>query len=552
MPAEGRGSPRVGSRPGAAWPRILPIALFLLATAGVVLLHDDYGVTWDEGNQAEYGERALEYFTTGGRSTRALELEIQARYGPVYEMIPALLYETLDLPKYRTRHLFTGLVALLALPALWLLGRQFRWPLVAPLAVAALLASPRFVGHAFVNSKDIPFAVGVVWLMLASVRLFGGGDLRWRHVAGVTLALGAALWARPGAFPLLLVWLGVAAMVGLWIEAPGTLRGRSERATRTAAVLLAVVTAGWALLVLPWPAAHEDVIGHPLSAMTTSLAFPVEIPVLFGGRSYPSGDLPWRYAFVMLAITVPPGLLALAVLGGVRAVVDTANDRPGRHRVASALLLAWLVVPLALVALLRPRLYDGIRHLLFLLPGLALAAGIGGSWLVGLVAGQRARAVTLGAVLVMIFASLPAMAKLHPYEMTYYNTFVGGTGGAYGRFETDYWVSSYGEAIQWINRKVGPGGRVRVLVAGTPHLRAAAEYAAGPGTEILLERDLTTDTVPAAPTDYYLATTRYGLHRKYPEAPIVHTVGRDGAIFSVVKKLHPEAGDARQGTTSIP
>lgn len=64
MPAEGRGSPRVGSRPGAAWPRILPLALFLLATAGVVLLHDDYGVTRDEGNQAEYGEQALEYFTT--------------------------------------------------------------------------------------------------------------------------------------------------------------------------------------------------------------------------------------------------------------------------------------------------------------------------------------------------------------------------------------------------------------------------------------------------------------------------------------------------------
>ena len=42
-----------------------------------------------------------------------------------------------------------------------------------------------------------------------------------------------------------------------------------------------------------------------------------------------------------------------------------------------------------------------------------------------------------------------------------------------------------------------------------------------------------------AGVDYYLATTRFGLHRNFPRSPVVHTVGRDGAIFAVVKQGGP-------------
>lgn len=555
--AEAGTFPSTRAEGSASWYARIPSWLYLLVgIVAVVLLHDDYGVTWDEGVQAEYGELALRYFTSGGTDTGALEFEVRSQYGPVYQMIPAVLYRTLDLPKYPTRHLFNGLVALLALPGLFLFARGFRAPLVPALAVLALIALPRFVGHAFNNSKDIPFAVAVVWFMVAAALLFEKRNLGWGRVAGCALALAAALWARPGGFPLLLVWLGIAAVAGLWLSAPapgseegGVDGGRveggwAESAVRASAALVVVVAIAWVLLVLPWPAAHPDPVTHPIAAMGTAASFPVELPVLFEGRTWTSGELPRRYALEMLAITMPPGLLALALLGGVRAVHRVASGPRGRPQVRAALLLAWVAVPLTIVVLLRPRLYDGIRHLLFVLPGLALLASLGGAWLVERAGESRWRGLTLTAVVAALLAPVPSMLRLHPYQVTYYNAFVGGTGGADGRFETDYWVSSYGEAVRWLNRRAASdrraaeGGPVTVLVAGTPFVRAAAEYAAGPGLRILLEEDLAGEARAGWPAiDYYLATTRYGLDGRYPEAPVVHRVGRDGATFSVVKRL---------------
>lgn len=521
---------------------VLWLILFL-ATVAVFLAHDDYGVTWDEGVQAEYGELALDYFASGGKSTGALELEVRGLYGPVYQMLPATLYRGLDLPKYRTRHLFNGLLALLALPGLLLLARRFPSPLVPILAVVALLALPRFVGHAFNNSKDIPFAVAVVWFMLVSARLFDDREPRWRHVAMCAVALAAALWARPGGFPLLVLWLGVAGVAGLWMGSPRPTGAWRQDAVRASAAAVAVIAAAWALMVLPWPAAHPSPLAHPIASMGTAAAFPVELPVLFEGAVYASGELPRRYALEMLAVTTPPGLLALAILGGFLSLREAAGGTRRQPRAAAVLLLAWALLPLALVTLFRPNLYDGIRHLLFVLPALALLAGVGGAWLVERAPSVRWRTVALAVVAAVILAPFPAMLRLHPYQMTYFNAFVGGTEGADGRFETDYWASSYGEAIRWINGQATGEGGIRVLVAGTEFVRPAAAYAAAPGVEILMRADLDREGEAAPGPDYYLATTRYGLDRAFPAAPVVHTVGRDGAKFSVVKRL----GGARGG-----
>jgi hypothetical protein len=36
----------------------------------------------------------------------------------------------------------------------------------------------------------------------------------------------------------------------------------------------------------------------------------------------------------------------------------------------------------------------------------------------------------------------------HPYQYTYYNALVGGTQGAFRRFETDYWLTCYKEVME--------------------------------------------------------------------------------------------------------
>lgn len=514
------------------------------------LLYDDYGVTWDEGIQASYGELALEYFLSGGDDTRALEHVTLRRYGPAYEIPPAAIYRWLDVPKYPTRHLFTGLTALLALPGLAFLARRFPYRSAPALSVLGLLMLPRFIGHAFNNSKDIPFAIAIIWFTLAAARLLADRDFRWRWVLGCALAMALALWARPGAFPILAAWLVVARVSGLVLgPSEGTAVGRQAS---SGLAVWSVVVLAWLLMVLPWPWAHADPLLHPIEAMAATGSFPIEVPVLFNGRIYQSGALPWYYAPEFLAITTPPGLLVLALIGGALSIHRLAWGTRGTARATAAMLLAWLLLPLGIVVVLRPNLYDGIRHLLFVFPAIAVFAGLGGAWLVERPARPRWRVLAALAVLCTILAPLPRVIRLHPYEVTYFNAFVGGTRGAADRFETDYWVSSYGEAIRWINRQVGERG-ARVLVGGTEFVHEAAAYAAAPGVEVITTAAVERAGANALPADYdyYVGTTRYDLDSRYPDAPIVHTVGREGATFSVVKDLRPSSSGG-SGVTSSP
>ena len=51
-----------------------------------------------------------------------------------------------------------------------------------------------------------------------------------------------------------------------------------------------------------------------------------------------------------------------------------------------------LLLVLALFAVFRPNVYDGVRHFLFILPALAVLAAFGASWLSSQLPGGRSRA----------------------------------------------------------------------------------------------------------------------------------------------------------------
>src|SRR5678816_937513 len=59
-----------------------------------------------------------------------------------------------------------------------------------------------------------------------------------------------------------------------------------------------------------------------------------------------------------------------------------------------------------------------------------------------------------GFILVMVAPGIIGSIQLHPYEYTYYNSFVGGTSGVFRRYETDYWLTCYKEAMEKLNQSV--------------------------------------------------------------------------------------------------
>lgn len=568
-PAAGSAAAGARASPRREW--IAVLLLLAVVVVAVVAVHDDFGVTWDEGAQARYGQLALDYYATAGRDLAVNRFYNLKYYGPIVEMAAGAAARARPAAPFETRHLVLGLLAALAIPAIAGFARLFRRPHLPLLSATILVVLPRFTGHAFNNSKDIPFALGVIVFMTALVPLFVDRDDSWRRVLLAGLALGLALSVRPGGILLLGLFF-----VGTSILARATV-GRQPSGASTEGRKAAILGLAWLVLFLSWPWAQEHPLKSLADATALAVSFPLPIPVLFEGRIVASHDLPWYYLPKFLLLTTPPTLLALFLAGTIVSAVRAVRERRSRETALAALTLMWFFLPVALFVARRPPVYDGLRHFLFILPALAVLAAVGASELRRVVRARAGDVAAWAVVGVLVLLPVKDLIRLHPYQMTYFNGLAGGLREAAGRYETDYWIAGYRAAIQWLNATpaVADGRRVDVLVAGQPvpepdeltdgpecwterrkpysleisrnFVKEAAAHAAAANVTVHILPELWDAGIPADRMDFYVATTRFGYDRCFPDAPVIHRVGRDGATFVIVKDLRGMAGSALPG-----
>lgn len=517
---------------------VYAVAMLLM----VVATFRDYGVAWDETIQAHYGRQVVQYFQSGFTDRSYENLGNMKNYGALFEVVATIVAPWERFPNYEARHFLTALAGIATGLGVIALASLRGHVLAAIVGALAITMMPRFYGHQFFNSKDVPFACGVVWSVYTLARCMAGGIPRWKDTVLAGVALGLTLAVRPGGLPL----LGVIALPAaclyvyhLWRET------KVEESARLplGPLLARVATMGTIaslLMIAVWPWAHESPILNPIRGVLHATDFYHPYPVLYRGEVVSSMELPWHYLIVYTAITTPLPVLLLAMSGlGVVALRLIRERKP-----ADLLLLCWLLLPYLLFLIVRPNVYDGLRHFLFLLPALAFLAGEAAEEFVRRVREQRepaAKGVGALAVLACLWP-LPAMIGLHPYQYAYFNELVGGPRGAAERYESDYWLTSYKEAAEWVNaRAAEAGGEVRVLIAANSLSAACAAYFLDPAIQA---STVYTENAPGGLPegfDFYIGTTRYRFDRNFPDAPIVHEVGRMGAVYTVIRGRRPSS-----------
>jgi hypothetical protein len=117
-------------------------------------------------------------------------------------------------------------------------------------------------------------------------------------------------------------------------------------------------------------------------------------------------------------------------------------------------LIVWAaaVVPIAAIILQSSTLYDGIRHVLFLIPMLAVVASFGFLRLAPLL--RRFPATTAAVAGAYVGHAVLAFVLLHPLQYAAFNVFTGGVTGAYGRFEQDYWSLAVLPALRRLEDRI--------------------------------------------------------------------------------------------------
>ena len=178
-----------------------------------------------------------------------------------------------------------------------------------------------------------------------------------------------------------------------------------------------------------------------------------DIQIIYFGQIY-EFSLPWHNAWVLIGITVPATILLASAIGIFWGLSRVRHDR----------LPLYFFVHLATLPMLRmleTPAHDGVR---LLLPSFFFLAAFAG-WGACLAATALARLLRFPRLLAHLAVTLAVLAPaafelvhIHPFELSYYNSLIGGPRGAWRRgFELTYWFDSFNqETLDDLNRMLPP------------------------------------------------------------------------------------------------
>jgi hypothetical protein len=453
------------------------IAFALFATLAIlaIAIFRDYGISWDEPLHDRLGRAAVAWYASGlAKPYAPPEQQVDLYYGNLFDIGRILLSRLSPVGAYETGHLLSALVGLVGIVGCWRLSRLLFGPRAA-LASALLLAlTPSWFGHLFINPKDIPFAAGYVWSLYCLVRCLESVPVvPWRRAVALGIALGLTLAIKVPAVVLCLYGL-VGVPSALYVRRRPTAAGAAlarETAVAYARLFLPVVLVAYPIMLAFWPWAQSHPIANPLWALFTFAHFPAGGGrVLVDGVSYAKMDIPRSYLPIHLAIKLPEiTLLAAAVGASVAMFWARQRWRAGdQERLVQVAVVAMATFfPVIYQVARRATEYDEIRHVLFIVPPLAVLLGpVLARGFDGLMRQSAAlRSLGLAVVAAFVLYHVSLLVRLHPYEYIYYNALAGGVPGAEGRFNLDYWMTHRREAIGRLSAWLAADGQGERRVA---------------------------------------------------------------------------------------
>jgi hypothetical protein len=323
----------------------------------------------------------------------------------------------------------------------------------------------------------------------------------------------------------------------LAVETRKGARDAVRRAGRCLLRLLPALLIAYAVMAVVWPWSVVSPL-NPLRALFYfSHFFEKPWQELFDGAIIAVTDMPRSYVPTLFFFKMPEVFFVLGVAGALGALAATANPAvPVGRRAALLFLAVSALFPIAYVVLTRPAGYNGIRHFVFVLAPFAVLGGLAGVWLItrAMRVSQIAAAIVAALIVAGLVEPTVAIARLHPYEYTYFNALAGGVKGADGRYMLDYWGAATKEAAQGLRASLAAAGerpkpdqRWRVAVCGPQRL-----------ARVGLGRGFVTQWQPQ---DADFALSLGAFYCAKLDAPVLVEIAREGVIYARVYDIRGRA-----------
>jgi hypothetical protein len=450
-------------------------AILIAALVAVALwTFKDYAISNDEPVQHHYGELILRYYDSWLQDRSVFNFDNLYLYGGLFDIIAVTLSHLVPIEPYQVRHILCALIGIGGIGAAAATARLISGPRAGLIAAIALGVCGAWYGTMFNHTKDIPFAAAMIGATLVLIRI--GRTLprpRTFDVATLGVLAGAALGMRVLGL-LLLIYIGLAIAVRMPRPWLGPNRAGWRFATESLLRLLPALLLAYVIMVFAWPWAALAPL-NPIRGLLAFSEFHYPIRTILDGTVYEMAHVPRLYVPIYILIRLPLLTLFGAALGVMFALLPSGSAQMRRRDIA--LVAVTVIFPLACQVIWDGPAFTGLRHFLFVVPALAVLAGIGLDAALARLTMRSGLAACGGslAIIACFLWNATTLIELHPYEYLFYNPLVGGLQGASRRYVLDYWFDSMPEAIHELEQYVrltdatGPRHRIySVAVCGEP------------------------------------------------------------------------------------
>ena len=516
-----------------------PLVLGVVVLLAHALMLPQFGASWDEPLHRSWGELFAQYLTTGNFDFLSGMAGSGMYYGPTLFTLNWLLsgwmVASFGMPMYEAVHVLNIAIFALSASALYSIARSWFGTRVAVASSLFFVAFPLLVAHAQYNPKDIPLMLCALPVMYYGAALIDRPSRR--HALATGLSVGLAFGIKVTA----LVLVGALALAWLYARLNGSLASASKWPSTAARMrgdlrFVPFVALGTIVgAVVAWP----SLVLHPeLAAGAIRLFLSPFWPgkVLYFGTVYAAAELPWHYIAAQFVLAMPLITLLCALFGvGTSLLARRARESDGGTRPVPTppmILLLWIAIPLALS--MKPGLvrYDGMRQFFFVVPAIAMFAGLGLDRIGSIVTrpSTRARALHPAALAIAACWLAVEIVRVHPYEGSYLSELGRAALGPdlNASTEMEIWGSSYRDGVNWLNANAKRDAEICAPIA--PKL---LEWYA-------LRPDLTLGCSPRTRyVMYFLRNTEVDIDRLSTLPPPVFTVTRFNADLLRIHAVEP-------------
>ncbi len=400
----------------------LAVSLLLGVFVSLVIFTtlNDFGITWDEPIYMRNGDRYIAWVKNPKWQSKddvfaASEEDV---HPPLRKALAALTHQwftnnlkILDNTRgYRVSALFFVLpfMTLFSYVAIGMFGYSIGMlvPVLFSFMPQVLFLTPLLT---------MDYAITALWFIAVAAAVKGENSYGWLFVSGIAIGL-TMLTKLHG----LLLFLPVGGYLLL-------------RRKFLAAGFVGITAVG--LYIAGWPYLWSQTWSHFMQYFRIQTVVHGSIPEYIFGKTYQFA--PWWYSPVMFLTTTPAIVLILFFVGSYAAVK--------RKNTWDRVMLFNALYPVAFFSLPGIYRYDWVRLFLPAFPFVSLLAGRG----IQIIAKKIPVAAI---VLLWVITLYVSVIRIHPWESSYYNEFVGGIAGANKLgMESEFWGNAYLGIIAWMN-----------------------------------------------------------------------------------------------------